>query len=60
LIPLAQKSYRGKQLHDLLYKSRAKQIEDFNHGGWGAAPGAFIFFMQATCLLFCFSQPTNW
>jgi len=33
LIPLAQESYRGKQLHDLLYKSRAKQIEDFNHGG---------------------------
>ncbi|CAD6234466.1 unnamed protein product [Miscanthus lutarioriparius] len=28
---LGQKSYRGKQLHDLLYKSRAKQIEDFNH-----------------------------
>jgi len=33
LIPLAQESYRGKQLHDLLYKSRAKQIQDFNHGG---------------------------
>ncbi|KAJ1287287.1 hypothetical protein BS78_03G419500 [Paspalum vaginatum] len=27
----AQQSYRGKQLHDLIYKSRAKQIQEFNH-----------------------------
>ncbi|KAL0918085.1 hypothetical protein M5K25_010074 [Dendrobium thyrsiflorum] len=26
-----QKSYRGKQLHDLLYKTRAKEIQDFSH-----------------------------
>ncbi|AQK98010.1 uncharacterized protein LOC100193530 [Zea mays] len=30
-IDLGQQSYRGKQLHDLLYKSRAKQIQEFNH-----------------------------
>lgn len=28
----AQQSYRGKQLHDLLYKSRAKQIQEFSYG----------------------------
>ncbi|KAK8926498.1 hypothetical protein KSP39_PZI019032 [Platanthera zijinensis] len=26
-----QKSYRGKQLHDLLYKTRVKDISDFSH-----------------------------
>ncbi|OQU88272.1 uncharacterized protein LOC110433578 [Sorghum bicolor] len=30
-LDLGEESYRGKQLHDLLYKSRAKQIQDFNH-----------------------------
>uniref|UniRef100_A0A0A9G792 Catalytic, putative n=1 Tax=Arundo donax TaxID=35708 RepID=A0A0A9G792_ARUDO len=31
-VDLGQQSYRGKQLHDLVYKSRAKQIQEFNHG----------------------------
>ncbi|KAF6137780.1 hypothetical protein GIB67_040488 [Kingdonia uniflora] len=26
-----QQSYRGKQLHDLLYKTKAKEIKDFSH-----------------------------
>ncbi|XP_020577728.1 uncharacterized protein LOC110022912 [Phalaenopsis equestris] len=30
-IDYGQKSYRGKQLHDLLYKTRAKEIHDFSH-----------------------------
>ncbi|RCV29252.1 hypothetical protein SETIT_5G469100v2 [Setaria italica] len=30
-LDLGQQSYRGKQLHDLLYKSRASQIQDFNY-----------------------------
>jgi 23S rRNA (adenine2503-C2)-methyltransferase len=30
-LDLGQQSYRGRQLHDLLYKSRAKQIQEFNH-----------------------------
>ncbi|CAO2181594.1 unnamed protein product [Urochloa humidicola] len=30
-LDLGQQSYRGKQLHDLLYKSRANQIQDFNY-----------------------------
>ncbi|XP_006646741.1 probable dual-specificity RNA methyltransferase RlmN [Oryza brachyantha] len=30
-VDLGQQSYRGKQLHDLLYKSRAKHIQDFSH-----------------------------
>jgi 23S rRNA (adenine2503-C2)-methyltransferase len=30
-VDLGQQSYRGKQLHDLLYKSRAKQIQEFSH-----------------------------
>lgn len=27
----AQQSYRGKQLHDLLYKTKVKEIQDFSH-----------------------------
>lgn len=30
-VDLGQQSYRGKQLHDLLYKSRAKQIQEFSY-----------------------------
>uniref|UniRef100_A0A0D3EZ96 Radical SAM core domain-containing protein n=1 Tax=Oryza barthii TaxID=65489 RepID=A0A0D3EZ96_9ORYZ len=30
-LTVARQSYRGKQLHDLLYKSRAKQIQEFSH-----------------------------
>lgn len=50
-----QQSYRGKQLHDLLYKSRAKQIQEFSHGNvLKLLPGT----MHATCLLF-FSEPSG-
>ncbi|RLM60645.1 putative dual-specificity RNA methyltransferase RlmN [Panicum miliaceum] len=51
-LDLGQQSYRGKQLHDLLYKSRAKQIQEFNHG-------QALSFLHATCLLFCFPQTTQ-
>lgn len=30
-IDFGQQSYRGKQLHHLLYKTKAKQIQDFTH-----------------------------
>ncbi|PKA46236.1 23S rRNA (adenine2503-C2)-methyltransferase [Apostasia shenzhenica] len=30
-LDFGQQSYRGKQLHDLLYKTRAKEIQDFSH-----------------------------
>ncbi|KAJ0979513.1 hypothetical protein J5N97_014987 [Dioscorea zingiberensis] len=30
-IDFGQQSYRGKQLHDLLYKTKAKEIQDFSH-----------------------------
>ncbi|KAF8642215.1 hypothetical protein HU200_067479 [Digitaria exilis] len=30
-LDLGQQSYRGKQLHDLLYKSRARQVQEFNY-----------------------------
>ncbi|KAG8079179.1 hypothetical protein GUJ93_ZPchr0007g3070 [Zizania palustris] len=30
-VDLGQQSYRGKQLHDLLYKSKAKQIQEFSY-----------------------------
>jgi 23S rRNA (adenine2503-C2)-methyltransferase len=30
--PPPQQGYRGKQLHDLVYKNRAKQIEEFAYG----------------------------
>jgi hypothetical protein len=29
---MPQQGYRGKQLHDLVYKNRAKQIEEFAYG----------------------------
>ncbi|KAG0462292.1 hypothetical protein HPP92_020768 [Vanilla planifolia] len=30
-LDLGQQSYRGKQLHDLIYKTRAKEIQEFSH-----------------------------
>ncbi|XP_072959169.1 uncharacterized protein [Typha angustifolia] len=30
-VDLGQQSYRGKQLHDLLYKTKAKEIQEFAH-----------------------------
>ncbi|KAF9622108.1 hypothetical protein IFM89_029392, partial [Coptis chinensis] len=30
-IDFGQQSYRGKQLHHLLYKTKAKEIQDFSH-----------------------------
>nr|XP_009380640.1 PREDICTED: uncharacterized protein LOC103968982 isoform X2 [Musa acuminata subsp. malaccensis] len=30
-LDFGQQSYRGKQLHDLLYKTKVKEIQDFSH-----------------------------
>ncbi|CAL9101195.1 unnamed protein product [Musa textilis] len=30
-LDFSQQSYRGKQLHDLLYKTKVKEIQDFSH-----------------------------
>ncbi|KAF8646880.1 hypothetical protein HU200_065686 [Digitaria exilis] len=45
-----QQSYRGKQLHDLLYKSRARQVQEFNYGESA---------VHATCLLVCSPKQNN-
>jgi hypothetical protein len=60
LILPAQQSYRGKQLHDLLYKSRAKQIQEFNHGGcYQLGPSIFVHARHLLALLLPATQSTD-